>query len=94
MSQILEMGGLSNEQTRRGVLPHDGVFDDFETFLGGFRHALTDWLFSALKTGPYLRGDKLGSCPGASTTRGPPQKQLKNYYLRKHKNIMFHNFFI
>jgi len=27
-------------------------------------------------SGPYLRGrGKLGNCPGASTTKGPPQKQ-------------------
>jgi len=24
--------------------------------------------------------------PRASTTKGPPQKTVKNYYLRKHKN--------
>jgi len=39
-------------------------------------------------SGPDLRGGgKLGSSPGASTTKGPPQKKtVKNYCLRKHKN--------
>jgi len=37
---------------------------------------------------PDLRGGgKLGSCPGASTTKGPPQKTVKNYCPRKHENI-------
>jgi len=30
---------------------------------------------AAAGTGPDLRGSKLGSYPGASTTKGPPQKQ-------------------
>ena len=33
--------------------------------------------------GPGLRGwGKLSSCTGASTTKGPPQKNSKNYYLK------------
>jgi len=39
-------------------------------------------------TGPDLRGGQTGQLPRASTTRGPPQKTVKNYYLRKHK-ILF-----
>ena len=42
---------------------------------------------------PLLRagfkdGGKLGSRPGACTTKGPPHKKnsTKNYYLKKHKN--------
>ena len=31
----------------------------------------------------------LGSCPGASTTKGPPQKTVKNYYLRKRKKYLW-----
>jgi len=31
--------------------------------------------------------DKLGSCPGASTSKGPPQKTVKKY-LRKHIFIL------
>ena len=27
-------------------------------------------------------GGKLGSSPGASTTKGPPQKTVKKYYLK------------
>ena len=39
------------------------------------------------QSGPDLKGGgKLGSCPRASTTKGPPQKNSKKYYPRKHKN--------
>jgi len=39
--------------------------------------------------GYHNRGRKLGSCPGASTSKGLPQKTVKNYYLRKHKQQKF-----
>jgi len=36
-----------------------------------------------VSSGPDLgEGSKLGSCPEASTTKGPPQKTVKNYYLK------------
>jgi len=40
--------------------------------------------FSVKQAGSDVRGG-LGSCPGASTTKGPPQKNSKKYYIRKHK---------
>jgi len=39
------------------------------------------------KVGPDLRGAN-GQLPRASTTKGSPQKTVKNYYLRKHKNTL------
>ena len=36
-----------------------------------------------VSSGPDLgEGSKLASCPEASTTKGPPQKTVKNYYLK------------
>jgi len=32
-----------------------------------------------------FKGGQTGQLPRASTTRRPPQKHFKNYYLRKHK---------
>jgi len=39
--------------------------------------------------GPDLREGKLGSCSGPPQLGGPPQKTVKNYYLSKHKKILF-----
>jgi len=33
-----------------------------------------------------FKGGQTGQLPRASTTKGPPEKNSKNYYLRKHKN--------
>jgi len=42
-------------------------------------------MLAALPRAGFKGGGKLGNCPGASTTKEPPQKNSKNYYLRKHK---------
>ena len=36
----------------------------------------------------FKGGRQTGQLPRASTTKGPPQKTVKNYYLKKHK-ILF-----
>jgi len=36
---------------------------------------------AAVDARPDLKVGKLGSCPVASTTKGPPRKTVRNYYL-------------
>ena len=70
---------------------HSRLIDDhvLQLYQGLFRHenkAIVDIRFRSRKTrcshrqtdrAGFRGGGKLGSCPGASTTKGPPQKTVK-----------------
>ena len=48
------------------------------------QHDVVTSSYDTIKAG--FKGGQTKQLPRASTTRGPPQKTVKNYYLRKHKN--------